>query len=201
METDHHNKKYDLIETFKDFTDGVRVLFLLQRSKEGGETNNTKVRKIVTTNQEEYAEALCGLLAMQYEARLDGKKLRIYASVNKRDINKAIREFKYRQLDADYYDPESRDSFYYDIKNRFISTLMAPKARAETQFLIDIDNQTPETLREVCKVIDTLGASIIKRYDTKSGVHLITTPFNPKELEGIEDVSVNKDGLLLLSFY
>jgi len=200
--TDHNKNKYDLLDRFKGFTDGVRVLFLIQRSKEGGKT--TKIKKIITINEEEYAEVLCSLLAKQYEARLDGVKLRIYGSVNKRDINNAIREFKTRQLEADYYDTESRDRFYYDVKNRFISSLMAPSSRSETKFILDVDRKDIDTVKEEihrnAQEVDTVVKELLT-YETKSGYHIITEPFNPAILEGIENVQANKDGLLLLSYY
>ena len=49
--------------TLQHFTEGVRVLFLIHRKKEGGRTNNTKVKKIITTNSEEYLRELDVLLA------------------------------------------------------------------------------------------------------------------------------------------
>lgn len=204
MYTTDHNK-YDLLEKFKNYTHGTRVLFLIHRNKEGGGTNNTKLRKIVTRSKEEYGEKLVELLAEQHNAAIDGIPLRIYACVNARDINKAIREFKQQQLDADYYDEESRYNFYYDIKNRFISALMKPSSKAESNFLLDVDRQ------DITNVLDQIAehaaaekhtseVKVLDIFKTKNGYHIITEPFNPAIVEGIENVSVNKDGLLLLSY-
>jgi hypothetical protein len=198
-------KEYDILGKFKDFTDGVRVLFLIQRNKEGGETNNTKLRKIVTTNPKEYGEALTDLLAQKYDGAIGGKKLRVYASVNPRNIEKAIREFKQQQLDADYLDDHSRHRFYYDVKNRFISALMKPSSKADSLFILDVDR---EDIQEVVEQLyqnakadpHTKMITIVKKYKTKNGWHIVTTPFNPALVADIKDVDVIKDGLLLLSY-
>lgn len=42
-----------LTEEFKEFTSGVRCLFLIQRYKESEETNNSKLIKKITRNTEE----------------------------------------------------------------------------------------------------------------------------------------------------
>ena len=124
-----------------------------------------------------------------------------------RDIDKSIREFKFRQLEADYYDVESRNAFYRDIKNRWISSIMAPRCRAETQFLIDVDfNVEPivENKMEIVrgKLIELNLQNITKiihEYPTKNGYHFIVQPFNPM-LWDISYGSINKDGMLLLSY-
>lgn len=90
-----------IFSDFKNFTDGTRVLFLIHRNKEGGETNNTKVLKIVTTNSEDFRLELIRLVDEKERRFLI--PYRIYASVNNRSIKKAIRQFKYEQLDAEFY--------------------------------------------------------------------------------------------------
>lgn len=88
----------NIFDEFKNFSTGYRTLFLIQRHKEGGETNNSKLKKYITRNSEEYLKALTKLVDEQMST---DATLRIYASVNERDFNKAIRQFKYEQLDAD----------------------------------------------------------------------------------------------------
>lgn len=89
----------DIVYDFAYFTTGYRVLFLIHRNKEGGDTNNTKVRKVIVYNSLEYIDALYGILMEKSKSDLP---LRIYASVNERDFEKAIRQFKQEQLDSDY---------------------------------------------------------------------------------------------------
>jgi len=185
----------EIMERFKDFTDGVRMIMLIQRNKEGGRSNNpdrVAIRKI-SRNRKEFKEILSELLDIK--ERYPEKELRIYSCVNKRDIEKGIREFKRRQLEADYYDDKSRIGFYLDIKNRFLSSLMVPQSRAETKFLIDIDEDEDEN--QIRAKLKEFGIKILLEYKTKNGKHLITEPFNPFFLPEAE---IKKDGLLLLDY-
>ena len=126
-----------IIKKFKGFTDGVRMIMLTQRSKEGGKMNNPdKVSKRkISSNSIEFEAILEEFLEIKNS--FPEKQLRIYSSVNQRNFEKGMREFKRQQLEADYYDHESKCNFYLDIKNRFLSSLMKPSSRAETFFLID----------------------------------------------------------------
>ena len=113
----NYEKKADkIIEKFSSYTSGVRMLMLIQRGKEGGkgETNNKKTVRRITTNSGEFRNSLIELLEIK-----EKKKgiYRIYSCVNSRNINKAIRIFKQRQLDADYFAEDQKYKFYTDIKN------------------------------------------------------------------------------------
>jgi len=185
----------EIMKRFEGFTDGVRMIMLTQRNKEGGRSNKPDrgaIRKI-SRNREEFEKILNELLDIK--ERHPEKTLRIYSCVNKRDIEKGIREFKRRQLEADYYDKESRIRFYLDIKNRFLSSLMIPQSRAETKFLIDIDEDDDES--QIKMKLRKLGIKILLEYKTKNGKHIITEPFNPALLPKAE---IKKDALLLLDY-
>lgn len=193
----------DIYERFKLFTDGYRVLFLIHRSKEGGKSaNNDHVRKIITRDAEEWQAGLLELLNDKYRASLEGKQLRIYATVNKRNVEKAVRSFKYAQLDADYYGDNERLGFYHDIKNRWISALMQQANRADSLFLFDIDRPDIEAVKTELDAAAKAGGAtigILHTYKTRNGWHMVTTPFNPNIVH-IAGVEINKDGLLLLSY-
>ena len=196
-------KTKEILEQFSNFTDGVRMIMLTQRGKDGGKvTNPDKVskRKIVC-GKEEFNKVFNEFLEIKQNSQLP---LRIYSCVNRRDIEKGIREFKRTQLEADYYDQESKNMFYFDIKNRFMSAIMKPSSRAETLFLIDIDNIIQHSTDElhielVEKHLKEIGVEIVMKYQTKNGVHVITKPFNPN-LFNSEFGEIKKDALLLLDF-
>ena len=190
--------KEQIIKTFSDFMDGYRFIMLVHRNKEGGKSNRPQKNgvKRITKNREEFIEMLNELQKLKAESKVP---MRIYSCVNKRDIEKTIREFKRRQLDADYYDIESRHGFYLDIKNQWISSLMKPNSRAETKFLIDIDEEATNSIEIAKTLLEEIGVKIILRYPTKNGIHIITEPFNPN-LFNSEFGEVKKDGLLLLDF-
>lgn len=183
-------------ETFADFMDGNRMIMLILRKKEGGgtaEKDRISKRKM-SKNKEEFVEIVKEFLELK--AKSD-KPLRIYSAVNKRDIDKAIREFKQRQLDADYYDEENRQGFYLDIKNRWISCVMSPKCRAETSFIIDVDTDDPVDGEFIKEQLELLRVKILLEYKTKNGIHIVTEPFNPNT---IPEADIKKDGLLLLDY-
>lgn len=193
----------NIFENFKAFSDGVRCLFLIQRHKEGGETNNSKLTKIITRNSKEYYEAILKLVGMKMDSEAT---LRIYACVNKRDFNKAIHKFKVEQLDADLYHQEQKENFYLDARNRFIGCLMQPTQKAESFFLFDVDNEEGrDVMGEFLQCLDNEkeGISndlIVHRYSTKNGWHFITKPFNHTKIQLPKNVELKKDALLLLDY-
>jgi len=185
-------------QAINEYRAGLRVLFLIRRSKEGGGTNNDKIKKYVVNGEDEYNERLETLERERKDLLEKGIVTRIYASLNRRDINKAIREFKRQQLEADYYDEENKNRFYLDVKNKWISALMKPSSRADNLFLIDIDIEKVST--KVIETLEAINAETKLTYKTKNGWHIITTPFNPAELNGIDGVEVKKDALMLVSY-
>lgn len=203
MKTEEKVKK--IMHDWKGFTDGVRVLFLIWRNKEGSKVvRNLKVRKLISSNEEEFEKCLTQLVDLK--DRYSELPLRIYSTVNKRNLDKAIRKFKELQLENDYQDREQYYGFYKDIKNRWISSLMRDSSRLETQFIIDIDNSNKEYAIEIEKEI-LEHTELIKKYRTKNGYHLIVKPFNPNLIKTYEksgyiypDVSIKKDELILLDY-
>lgn len=181
----------------EQFSDGVRMLMLCQRNKEGRETNKTdraSTRKI-TTNKEDFLKVYNEFLELKNKSK---EPLRIYSCVNKRDVKKAVRVFKFEQLEADYYDEESRNNFYFDIKNRWISSLMKQNCRAETLFLVDIDDiQIDHSV--IQNKLKEVNSEEVIHYQTKNGWHYVVKPFNPN-LWDKNLGEIKKDALLLLDF-
>lgn len=187
------------ITKFKGFMDGYRVIMVVDRTK------NKRTKKKISTNKEEFIKIFNKLK----EQKNIGE--RTYSSVNKRDIEGAIRTFKHNQLDADYYNDSNRHRFYLDVKNRFVSALMKQYNKLDSYFLIDIDKNEGDSLgttlkllrKELCTNInkpnyyETLDDLILLEYKTKNGFHLITHPFNTGRLP---DLEIKKDSMLLLDY-
>lgn len=180
----------DNLEKLPDsFKSGIRGLLLVLRNKDGN-IGNAQRKAIVQISQDidqwhatvEYFQKLreCS----QYENH------RIYASVNRRNIQKAIHEFKRRQLEFDYGNNIELDNFYIDVRNRFFSCLMNPNSRSESNFLIDCDTDD-EYHNAIQKIPPFL---ILLDYKTKNGRHVITKPYNPHEI----NVLPKKDDLLYI---
>ena len=194
-----------IMDEFKDFTDGTRVLFLIWRNKDGAKVSrNLKIRKLISSNEEEFEKCLEQLLDLR--ERYSEFPLRIYSSVNKRNVSKSIRKFREEQLANEYQSTKDIEQFYKDIKNRWISCLMRPSSRAETQFIIDIDNNNTDYVNTIeDEMLE--HTTIIKKYKTKNGYHLIVKPFNPNLIKSYSkdgyirsDVSLKVDGLILLDY-
>lgn len=186
----------NIFEDFADFTDGYRTLFLIHRHKEGGETNNTKAEKIITKDSKEWLKKLEELLRKKMTSDIP---YRIYGSLNERNFEKAIRQFKYEQLDADYFTMEQEHGFYLDLKNRFFGCLMQPASRQTSLFLFDVDNEEGrDVMGETLQVLP--NDHIIKQYPTKNGWHIITKPFDYTKIVLPKGVEFKKDALILLSF-
>lgn len=182
-----------IAEDFIGFTDGVRVLQLILRKADGGGTNNTKLKSVITTNTKEFIDCLARLIE---ERSFMDSDLRIYSCVNDRNFNKAIRHFKHVQLDADYGSDEMLESFYYNIHNKFVSALMQPSNKNTSYFLFDLDQIDNN---EVLEKLAYLNIDIIKMYKSKQGWHIITKPFNPTLFES-KNCSIHKDAMLLLKY-
>lgn len=175
------NEAEKIANRFDWLTTGVRVLMLTLRSKEGGKSNKPDriAKKYVSTNEDEFVELLDKLIEQWTEG------YRIYCTINSRDMEKAIRNFKQMQLDSEYQEQDVRYKFYNDVKNRWISSLMKPNARQDRLFLIDIDDDDRHRLKyqEVLKVLkESEFVEIWDKYRTKNGWHIITEPFNYKEV-------------------
>lgn len=186
-----HNHYLQLAAIPDEFKEGFRVLVVSSRTKDGGKNaaDRHKIRE-VSRGKEDF-DKRCKRIIDEIDSGED--ILRLYASVNPRDIEKAIRELKFNQLEADYYDDESRQGFYLDLRNRFVSCMAKPQCKAGSKFLIDCD--TPEEYQDA---ISFCGKNDIKRYwiyPTQNGMHVITQPFNPNDAEGLE---IKKDGMFLV---
>lgn len=184
------------LEKFKQFSEGIRCVMLINRNKDGGKGNRkTKTHKRITTNSEEFFKAIDELEEIK---KSSDKTLRIYACVNSRNIEKAIRQFKFDLLENDYQISECKHNFYYDIKNRFFHCLMKPSSKLESNFLIDLDNCCEQGLFTVEKELSKY-TEILLRYQTKNGWHIITKPFNYTKITN-KQIEIKTDGLMLISW-
>lgn len=173
------------------FKQGVRILILTLRAKDGGKVTKPDrvARKMISRNEQEFDECLNKLNSIAKENE------RIYATADPRDMEKGIRIFKERQLEADYYDTDSKYSFYTDIANRWISALQSPKARIGTTFLVDVDYEENDVVKIKNEIKDN-NIKIDYEYKTKNGEHLILQPFNP----GLVSFSCAKNAMMLWGF-
>jgi len=181
------------IEHPNEFKEGVRILMRCKRNKdgEGNSGGDRASKKIITTDSEEFDEALERLMLDIQPGE------RIYSTVDARDFQKGIRNFKFKQLEAEYYDDGSRFRFYTDSFNRMVSSLQAPNARVSSYFLFDCDSvEESLTCMTALSKVD-LHKNIIHDYKTKNGKHIITQPFNPALLPEEVRSLIQKNAMML----
>lgn len=191
-------KVKDIMDDFNEFTDGARVIFLMERKKDGGHNKESRRRMMldITHSPEQYAKALYNMLIMKY---FDGRELRIYASVNDRDLKKAERQMKMKLLEADFGSEEQKYYFYRRFPTRWVSAIMKDQSKNTEYFLLDIDDRKEED--EVLRFLAENDIKIIKKYPTKNGIHIITKPFNPAlKPQHLIGTDIKKDDMMLLSY-
>jgi len=178
----------------KEFTEGVHVLILLHRKKDGGSTREDRRRLawFISKDTNSYIESLTKLLILK-NGYSEGD-YRIYASVNPRNPKKAVRTLEERLLALHYDDGECRDNYYTTLDKKWISCLMKDSNRDRGYFQWDIDEDEGDCHGEALKVL--ADWDIVHQYRTKNGWHIITKPGNP---EGIP-YDFNRDGLILLDW-
>jgi len=185
--------------TFDDFKTGYRLLIMLHRKKDGGHGRaDYHSIKYLVNGKEEFDEKLKRL--QDAKATHSDIPYRIYSSINERDMDKAIRKFKYEIIDNDYVDKIQRNRFYTDINNRLIGCVQKPENKKTKNFLFDVDEgthyKTDKDVELFCQHL-LFYTNILFKKKTKNGWHIITEPFNVSELDyKIGDLL--KDALLFI---
>jgi len=177
-----------------DFKLGVHVLMLIDRGVQNSNKGSKRwINKIITTSEAEWDEAAAKLIELQnYLANPD---IRLYASLNCRNMSKAIKHFQHKQLDLI---DDNRDNFYRRINDSFCSSLMQPENRMVSFFLLDCDTTDPMGITGW--MVKNRDLKVYFYYPTPNGWHYITEPFNPVRLDGIPDVEIKKDALMLINW-
>ncbi len=171
------------------FGHGTRVLELKGRNKDdAGKRAITRV----THSVEQFARCLSELVG---QARLGE---RIYGTAGARDMKKAIRFFKERQLAADYDDRPER--FYERIEDRWASCLMSPSAQDEKMWLFDCDTHHEEEV--VLYELEHFYNQPMTPYwyDSKSGRHCLVQPFNRMPLNRVAQSCLHENALILWGY-
>lgn len=195
---DLKNRRDDIFEEFKSFTDGFRVLLLLQRTKDGGNHNEEKrmFETYTTTNPDEFREKLFNLLLLKSSSDMP---LRIYMSANPRNPQKVVRYIEQQLLEAHYSSEEMRDSLYKKLLKKPRHFLMQQACKDSSLFIIDVDDvEGVDAIGCALTKISELGIMEVKRYRTKNGWHIIVEPFNISLWNTYGEIK--KDPLILLDY-
>lgn len=181
------SERLKVLEHPEKYKAGTRVLFMKGRNKDGGDVRRMFTR--VSHSPERFDDALRELLLISRPTE------RIYASAAPRSMSKAIRDFKTRQIAADY-DADS-ELFYRAIMDRWVSCLMQPANAAEKIWLFDCD-----TDEEYQATLEELRLHYSRPfepycYKTKTGHHIVTQAFNRRLLSSAVQSIIDTNPLML----
>lgn len=197
---------YESFESIMDFTNNnIYMIFAIARSK----NNNgiTSKQQVVIREPVRSLESFPYKVAkLKSAARLRDLNFYIYVSVNARSTLKGYINFKNKLNEYASQAMFGKDDYKYQLSrlnNVWYSSLMQPNARATKYFLIDVDTKEMSTVAEVIGKVEqykTNNYNVEVKHVTPSrnGFHIVTDAFDPRILEGIPDVSIQKDGLLYL---
>jgi hypothetical protein len=177
----------------KSYQEGTRVLMLTARHKDGHRDERKVFR--VSHDEEQYSKHRQHLLDMLRPGE------RIYATAAARNVKRASRIFRERQLAAEYdQDPMA---FYRDLQNRWISCLMNTTTRQHKLYLFDCDSTEDIELvrQDIAERTHELGiGNNIHTYRTKSGMHVLTPAFDGRSLSEHTKKLLHADPLMLIAW-
>lgn len=155
-----------------EYTEGVRVILLVSRNKDGGEKNRRITR--ISHNSTQFASIINDFKKIKKEPD------RIYASLVPRNVLKAARDFKHKIIDADYQgDPET---FYKNISNHWVSSLMIDTSISKEDKLWMFDCDSEDDYLETKAQLLQYNVPIHYEYRTKNGFHVVVKPFDRSKL-------------------
>ena len=187
----------------------VYVLFGISRKKYndctgGQEKVFREVIKSLKDIEKKYLRLRNSVLAYRDE---DGSKrtFYIYVSVNPRDTRKAFIHLQkqFTLINEELIKQVDKSATLNRLDKYWLSSLMTPICKNGNKFLIDIDAKGH--LRDNVVIELVKHTKIILEQETKNGFHIITEPFNRKEIEQwlpakSNDYEIKKDSLLFVEW-
>lgn len=174
------------------FTEGVRVLLLKARHKDGQVGHERAIQR-VSHDAVRFHQHMDELLTMMrpYE--------RIYSTASPRDLAKAYRLFQSRQVDA-LYDADPME-FPRHLENRWYSCLMKPETQSShgKYWMFDCDgkNEFDTTWSQ----LTNLKVEALYSYPTKSGMHILCAPFNKMNITPFSRDLLHDNPLMLWAYH
>lgn len=168
------------------YTEGVRLLLLASRPKDGAQ----KTRRITRVSH----GSTQFLTVLEDFNKIKDPTDRIYVSLSQRDVLKAARLFKHKIIEADYESDVT--SFYKNIHNHWVSCLMIKTSTLKTDRLWMFDCDTEEDA-EIVPFLVSNNIPIEYQYPTRNGRHVIVKPFNRSILES-RFINILHDNPLML---
>ena len=172
----------------KDVTDKVHLFLAFKRTKDN-EKSSTKTLREVIKNPSKETETLEILKA---KCKILGGTWRIHKTVNARDVKKALKVLQHSLIDH----PEKAS--YIDSAWR-TALLQRECIYGEPRFMFDIDTKEKIKQDEMWNLIGIQSGRIIDRIETPSGgLHLVTFPFDTREVLKLGNITLLRDGYIYI---
>lgn len=169
------------------FTNGIRELLIIDRN----DKNKCHMRTLLTTSHQ-YTTEIPKFI--EWCNSQSNESMRVYLSINERDLTKAIYELKHQMLQWDYAGSEIQ---FLSLDKTFRHILMQPHQRKTKYFLVDIDTTDKNVITDINRFLIDHKIEQVHSYKTPNGFHFITKPFNPN-LAKWKGVEIKPDALMLL---
>lgn len=171
----------------KVVVDSVHLLMGFKRTKDG-EFGSTKcIRTVIKNNYDEELEIFKAKL------KLLGGEWRIHKTVNARDVKKAYKILLHTLIDF----PEKAS--YIDSAWR-TALLQRECIFGEKRFMFDVDTSDKEITSKIPDLVFKTGGEIKQIVNTPSGgFHIITTPFDCREVIKLGHITLLRDGYVYIT--
>ena len=188
----------DRILPLLNFNDeNVFLVWLVLRNKDGntrakGNNKNRTIKSYYFTNREKFEERREEIIKI-----CNTFNCRAYICMNGKPMNRVLHILQNRLVENLYnYVPKN-----CNLNSVIDHAVMKATNPNEKYWVIDVDTKEEEFINVLKTIIDgsrsSFSKNIVAEIPTAHGVHLVTRPFDPRSIEGI-DIEIKREGLTLL---
>ena len=160
----------------RPIVDKVDLLLAFKRKSKKAKTNNKCIRMIVRNFEQD-------LIILESRLKILGGVWRIHQTVNKRDVHKARNWLLHKLIDTNQFDG-CLDSLWR-------TALLQSGSKAENNFMLDSDTKNENELKYLNPLIINKH---LFTFETPNGFHIITKPFDTREICKLPYVTLIRDG-------
>lgn len=156
------------------YKDTIHLFLGIQRT--GTSKDKRCIRSVIKHNEED------DLSVFEMKLKALGGEWRIHKTVNARDVKKAYKIFMKRMIDF----PEKASC----IDSEWRTALLQRTCKATNYFMLDVDTKDDDKLT----IIESLVINNLHVYESPKGYHIITEPFDTREVCKLDYVTLLRDG-------
>ena len=163
----------------KNYADALDVYMALSRTKDG---QPARCLRVVAKYPEDLA-------LLEHRVKLLGGKWRIHKTVNKRDTEKARVWLLHKLIDF----PDGRGF----VDSLWRTALLQPECiYGEKKFMLDVDTKDTDKLNTFLNCLFSSKGVLLEKVETENGWHVITKPFDTREVCKLSYVELQRDGYI-----